>query len=283
MARKQSKKTSKQILEGVTSGKKALQNPNVVEKKNRRDLSSNTRGPKPLMEQEVYQTIDWMKQGQSTQWCTDMLKQTINQKTGRVYAPRFVENIITAANQLIEMYYRAQIYQVEQLHVTRYNQIIVDLLNKKYEFNEEMPEWLRIKLIADDLNDVLQSLKQKETLLGMHRKTFKLTINTQNNINFGQPKIKPTQPAKLNLELLSLQDQVELLQLISITSRTDDEMYGVILSKTKADNDIDQTIEVIQNNNIEFIEPYQQPIIDNSGKTLSEIQNIIQQRLLNNK
>lgn len=272
------KRTSKQILESVTSGRKTLTNPKIVIKKNRRSLE-NTKGPKPLMEKEVYQVIDWMREGKSHQWCTDQLKQTINDKTGRVYAPRFVENIITAANQLINMWYRSQIHKIENIHIARYNHIIIDKLNKKYQFSERMPEWLCIKLQVDDLLDALQAMKQKEVLLGMHRKTFKLTFNTQNNFNIASTVKKQPIPT-IDVTKLTLEEQVELMQLIEITSRSEDEVYGVRLRDKQDDKDmLEGAVEVI-NNNIKDIESFTKPTDQNTGSTLIDIKTMIQQRLL---
>jgi len=271
------KKTSKQILKSVTSNRVGLQDPKVVEKKNRRDLSK-TLGPKPNMEREVYDVIDWMREGYSNEWCTQKLRQTINDKTGRVYSPRFVENIVTASNQLINQWYRSQIYQIENVHITRYNQIVVEKLNKKYDFSENMPEWLRVKLESDDLMEALNALKQKETLLGMHRKTFKLTINTQNNINIVGPK--KVDKDKIDLTKLTLEEQIELMQLIEVSSRTEDEVFGVKLHSTDKEKDVEQEVEVIVNRNIDHIEPFSKPNPNNQGSTLDDIKTLIQQRLL---
>lgn len=280
MAKKRTK-TSKQILTSVISGRKALVDPKIVVKKNRRDLSKvKPTGNKPMMEKEVYDTIDWMREGKSHEWCTEQLRNTINPNTGRLYAPRFVENIITAANQLINLWYKSHIYKVEKLHVSRYNKIIIDKLNKKYSFNEGMPEWLMIKIQGDDLLEVLQAMKQKEMLVGMHRKSFKLTINTQNNINITSNKPKPKAAEKIDIEKLTLNEQVELLQLIALSSRDEDEMFGVKLREKSADNIEDAVVEEIVNNNIKDIEPFSIPIQDNQGSTLLDIRDKIQQRLL---
>ena len=272
------RKTSKQILKSVTSGKKALQDPKVVEKKNRRDLTKPIIGGKSNMEKEVYQVIDWMRDGLSNEWCTQKLRATINDKTGRVYSPRFVENIITAANQLINQWYRLQIHQIENIHVARYNQIVVQKLNKQYEFSENMPEWLRIKIISDDLMEALNAMRQKEVLLGMHRKSFKLTINTQNNININTPK--KIDKGQIDLTKLTLEEQVELMNLIEASSRTEDEVYGVKLNAADKDKDIEQEVEVIINRNIDQIEPFSIPNKENKGSTLDDIKSLIQQRLI---
>ena len=282
MAKKVAKKNAKQILKGVTSGKKHLQDPNVVEKKNRRDLTNIKSGVAPQMEKEVYQTIDWMREGWSTEWCTQKLRSTINAKTGRVYAPRFVENIITAANQLLNLYYRSQIYKVEKVHIARYNKIIVDKLNRDYqsEFAHLICEkpWVVEQIEQVDLMDVLQALKQKETLLGMHRKTFKLTINNQNNIYVTQKKAPPK--PKIDITKLSFDEQVELLALIEITNKTDDELHGVILATPKASDTIDIEAEIIENNNVKQIEQFTTSESIKQGSTLMDIQTLIQRRLL---
>lgn len=279
---KTGRKTSKQILKGVTSGKKHLQDPKVVEKKNRRDLSKNRFGTDPQMEREVYKAIDWMREGKNIEWCTQELRRTINAKTGRVYAPRFVENIITAANQLIEMYYRSQIYQVEKVHIARYNKMIIDKLNRNYdeEFAYLIAEkpWVVEQIEQVDLMDVLQAMKQKEMLLGMHRKTFKVTINNQNNIFVQQPKAPPK--PKLDISKLTLEEQVELLSLVQLTSRTEDEMHGVILSSPKLNDTIDIEAETIENDNVKYIEQFTKPKPSNESSTLFDIQTLIQKKLL---
>lgn len=272
------KKTSKQILKGVTSGRKTLQDPKIVEPKNRR--TKTTKGRDSLMEKEVFQAIDWMKEGISTEEITSRLRNTVNERTKRKYAPRFVENIVTAANQLLNLYYKDQIHNVEKLHIARYNQMIIDILNKDYEaafpsLAARKPWMLKEKEI-NDLFDALQAMKQKETLLGMHRKTFRLIFNTQNNITVKSTIKQPD----VDITILSLDEQVELLQIIQSASRTEEEVYGVILAQPKQEKTEDIEVELIENNNIARIEQYKKKSKNNDGSTLQDIQKVIQQRLL---
>lgn len=278
MAIRNRKKTAKQILASATDNRPFLQNPNIVDPKHRRDVY-NTAKKTPLMEKYVYMTIDWMREGKSIEWITSTLKQEKNERTERKLAPRFVENIITASNQLLTLWYHDQIYNVEKIHIARYNQIIIDKLNKKYNFNEGMPEWLCTKIICDDLMDVLQAMKQKETLLGMHRKSFKITINNQTNVVVN--KDNKVQQGKIDIHNLTFDEQVELLQLIEITNRSEDELHGVILRDKKKEIEAEEievealpanveSMEILHNNSNQH----------NTGSTLSEIEKKIQERLV---
>lgn len=269
------KKSSKQILKSATSGRKNLQDPAIVEKKNRRDLSKVT-GVAPLMEKEVYNAIDALRAGQDTDTITAALQNTINPRTKRKYAPRFVENIVTTANQLIQMWYRNQIYQIEQVHVTRYNRIIIDRLNKSYAHIEK--PWIAAKAESMHLEEILQAMKQKETLLGMHRKTFRLIFNSQ--INFYESERQKTISEKekkksINLELLSFEEKIELLELIKLSSRTDDEIHGVILREKKIEEEtIDIEAEVVEEANVAKIEQFvkEDKTAEKAGSILEEIQ-----------
>lgn len=277
MAINKRKKTAKQILANATDNRKFLQDPNVVDPQYRRDLSKVV-SKTPLMELHTYETIDWMRQGKSNEWITQHLCSIKNERTGRYLAPRFVENILTAANQLITLWYHDQIYKVEKIHIARYNQIIIDKLNKKYTFDEGMPPWLCTKIMCDDLIDCLNAMRQKEVLLGMHRKSFKLTINNQTNIVVEKTKDEP----KIDIHNLTFTEQAELLQLISLTNKSDNELHGVILKTKPIDTHQDeiQQVEVISTN-IDSIDTYKDDKIDiGRGSTLSDIEQKIQDRLL---
>jgi hypothetical protein len=275
-------KTTKQILKTSTSGRKTLQDPKIVEAKNRPVLVP-VKGKFPLMEKEVYKVIDWMKEGRSTEWCTQELRNTVNERTKRLYAVRFVENIITTANQLLNLWYKEQIYKVEQVHAVRYNSIVVDKMNKDYTSllnNENISPFVVNKIIEMDLMDALQALRQKEVLLGLHRKTFKIVFNTQNNF-IGGAVTKPKQTKQsLDLDRLTLEEQVELLDLIAISSRSEDEVYGVKLRGVDG-KIIDEAVEVeVINDNIKRIEKFVKPNRTIVAPTLIDIKQTIQQRLL---
>lgn len=276
---KKTKKTSKQILASVTDNRKHLQDPNIVDPKNRRDLSTIKRMT-PLMELHIYEAIDWMREGKSYEWITQQLLRTQNTRTKRNLAPRFVENIVTGANQLIMLWYQQQIYQVEKIHIARYNQIIIDKLNKKYTFDEGMPPWLCTKIMCDDLTDCLNAMRQKEVLLGMHRKSFKITINNQTNVTINKPKSKPE--AKVDIHNLTFTEQAELLQLIAATNKSDNELHGVILKQKVIEVDQDQFEDaVVIATNIDSIDTYKDVKKDiGRGSTLSDIEQKIQDRLL---
>lgn len=269
------KRTTKKILDNCTSGRKFLQDPKIVEKKFRRDLTKITRGREPLMEKEVYRCIDWIREGKSLEYCTELLRKTINVRTKKFYNGRFVENIVTTANQLIILWYKNQIYKVEKLHIARYNEMIVDLMNKKYPIKEEKP-WIADALEGKDLLDVLQAMKQKEILLGMHRKAFKVTINNQTNYFLENEQKKAIKKEKIDISKLTFEEQVELLDLIKLSSKTDNEVHGVMLKEKIEEveyEEVEQPKE--ESKNIEKIEQFKNNNYNNHGKTLEQIQRLI--------
>lgn len=278
------KVSSKKILKNSTSGRKHLQDPKIVEPKNRRDLTKTT-GPRPFMEQEVYFAIDCLRAGMDIETLTQLLCNKKNERTKRKYAPRFVENIITTANQLIQMWYRNQIYKVEKLHIMRYNAIIINELNKSFAHIEK--EWVAKKMESMALENVLQAMKQKETLLGMHRKTFRLIFNSQMNVFLDEangPKQAKDKKKSLNLELLSLEEKIELLHLIHKSSMTEDELSGVLLRVKEAEEDtIDVEAEIVQPANVERIEQFRKPdiVAEEKGSMLEDIQRKLIEKSLN--
>lgn len=278
------KTSSKKILKNSTSGRKHLQDPAIVEPKNRRDLNKVT-GPRPFMEQEVYFAIDCIRAGMDIQDLTDLLCNKKNERTKRKYAPRFVENIVTTANQLIQMWYRNQIYKVEKLHIVRYNTIIINELNKSFAHIEK--EWIAKKMESMALENVLQAMKQKETLLGMHRKTFRLIFNSQMNVFLDEangPKQAKDKKKSINLELLNLEEKIELLHLINKSSMTEDELSGVLLRAKEVEEDtIDVEAEVVETANIEKIENYRKPEVvqEEKGSILEDIQRKLIEKSLN--
>lgn len=278
------KRSSKQVLKNSTSGRKHLQDPSIVDPKKRRDLTQ-VKSQRPLMEKEVYKVIDWMREGRSNEWCTQALRETINERTNRVYAPRFVENIVTTAHQLIDMWYRNQIYQIEKIHICRYNKIIINRLNRNYDNYPSSKPWLATQAESADLNIALQALKQKETLLGMHRKTFRLIFNSQTNIINGKSTPKQKEP-KINLDKLTLDEQIELLQLLDKTSKSENELFGVILKENKKIvEDISTEAETVETTNINYIEqfkPRESSLSKNPPLTLEEIQRRLQQNSIKN-
>lgn len=272
------KTSSKKVLKNSTSGRKNLQDPAIVEKKNRRDLSKSTSPLVPLMEKEVYKAIDWLREGKTTDAITNELRSTINPRTKRKYASRFVENIVTTANQLIQMWYRNQIYQIQHVHTTRYNKIIISRLNKTYGHIDK--PWIAIKAESMHLDEILQALKQKEVLLGMHRKTFRLIFNSQTNFYESERQKRdleknPREKKKeINLDLLTFEEKVELLDLIRESTRTEDEIHGVILKNQITTQEvIEVEAEVVEPANVDKIERFisASKIDDQKGSILFDI------------
>lgn len=222
------------------NGKEAIQDPAVVDPKNRRTVEEidNSRNRKSLLEPLCYKVIDWIKEGMSISNCKELLSQEINPRTKKPHHIRFVNEIVETANKLIKQDFSLQRSNVTGLHIQRYDKDIKALLN--INVSNYLP-YKQDEMKTEAFMRCLDVLQQKETLLGMHRKTFKLIINNESTIIVKEKKIK------LNITKLTLQEQIELNTLLEKSRRTDDELGGVILRR-------DIEAEVVEDVEYEVVE-----------------------------
>jgi len=246
-------------------GREAIKDPKMVDPKNRptkEEIEKKGVGGKDgNMERLVYQTIDRIKSGMSIDACKEILEEEINPNTKKPYHERFVQDVTIRANTLIKQDYDIQRSEVISIHTQRYDREIESLLNyvaPSYIWEDYKRE--EAKNIA--YMNCLGVLHQKEELLGMHRKAFRLIINNEETTI-----IKNTKP-NIDLSRLTLEEKIELNQLMEKSRRTEDEIGGVILRSEQAKVIEDVEHEVVEERlNIdrmenkqpkEFIEPLPQ-------------------------
>jgi len=247
------------------SGREALKDPKVVDPKNRptkEEVEKKGVGGKDgNMERLVYQTIDRIKSGMSVDACRELICEEINPNTKKPYHERFADEVTLTANKLIKQDYDIQRSEVISIHTQRYDREIEVLLHFIPPWYIE-EDWKREEAKNIAYMNCLGVLHQKEELLGMHRKAFRLIINNEETTI-----IKNTKP-NIDLSKLTLEEKIELNQLMEKSRRTEDEIGGVILrsEQTKVIEDIQHEV-VEERLNIdrmenkqpkEFIEPLPQ-------------------------
>lgn len=230
------------------NGHSALEDPRIVDPRFRPSPSEINKigisGQTSNLEKEAYEVIDLIREGYSLEYCRGVLSKKINDKTKRPYSPRFIQTIVLKANKVIQQYHKAEQYKVHHLHINRYNAMIRRLLQKEFEINPEIP-WLARKLEIDALTEALLVMKQKEELLGIYRKSFKIEINNETNIQIvnGRSIVDG-----LDIDLLETQELIELHELITIMKTNVEEApQGVLLTAEEI------VQEQISNNPLEFL------------------------------
>jgi len=212
-------------------GREAIKDPKMVDPKNRPTKEEIEKkgqgGVAGNMERLVYRMIDQIKSGMSIDSCKTLLEDEINPNTKRVYAPRFVQDISIKANTLIKQDYELQRSEVVSIHTQRYDREIQELLTYQAPYNDRKP-WLQDEMNNAARMNCLGVLHQKEELLGMHRKSFKLIINNEDTT------VIRTTKTNIDLSKLTLEEKIELNQLMEKSRRTDDEIGGVILRSEQA-------------------------------------------------
>lgn len=225
------------------SGREAIKDPKVVDPKKRptkEEIASKKAGGKDgNMERLVYQAIDRIKSGMSIDACRELICEEINPNTKRPYHERFADEVALTANRLIKQDYDIQRSEVISIHTQRYDKEIDELLHFVAPwYIEEDYKREEAKNIA--YMNCLGVLHQKEELLGMHRKAFRLIINNEETT-----VIRNTKP-NIDLSRLTLEEKVELNQLMEKSRRTEDEIGGVILRSEQAKVIEDVEHEVVE-------------------------------------
>ena len=296
MAKKRNdgKKLPSKTIKTAVSIRKGFEDSAKIVEKDKRELpkhvtkrKGNTKKPTLLL--ETYKCIDWFNEGKERKWIYQQLLETTNPNTGRKYSQRHVENIVNTSVAILKDYYQKATYKVIEIHIARYNQMLLEKLNRNYQQDIDDGVIQRKNLhktMVNDLFAILQIMQQKEELIGIHRKRFKQILNIQNNVLL-QQKIdeQNKQDNTIDLDKLSVEQLIELNQLYNAAEINEDELYNIQQTTTVS---LLQSVDEQQNvkdveyedvTNIDSIEQYS----SNStvqGATLQQIQDKINNKLL---
>lgn len=141
-------------------------------------------------------------------------------------------NIITSTTALDQIIYTATVdikfdyakdrQSIVALHLARYNENISALFNAHIDTAVENSKEVERKM--NGLYLLMDTMIGKERVLGIHKKSFKLQINNEVEVEKQRKERE-----QLNIDNLTFQEQLELLELIEIAKLTDFEMVSVKL------------------------------------------------------
>lgn len=132
--------------------------------------------------------------------------------------PNYLDHIYDAAHKNLTRDLKEERESVIRLHINRYNADVERLYNVDIS-NVNRFKGIEIKTQA--YLDLLDVLKQKEKLLGFHRREMKIKIN--NTIN---ASIKKTgELGSFNLSELTMEEKIELIRLIDKAKLSDEDLF----------------------------------------------------------
>lgn len=145
--------------------------------------------------------------------------------------------IVSDALKRLRAEYSKERGDVIVLHVARYNKTIDYLRSIDIFLDQDSEKYIERK--TRYLHLLLDTLYAKEKILGIHKKSFRLEIN--NELDIERERVKNNDVLKtLNLDLLTFEEQVELLELINKTKVGDSELMGVI----EVDRSEEKTVDI---------------------------------------
>lgn len=266
------------------SGRKAIADPKVVDPKNRPTKEDREKHKPPRdsqMETIVYEMIDLIKSGVSLDGCKSIFMERINPNTHRLFHERFLQDCVLRANKLIKQVYEINKTDLIGVHIQRYDQEVNRLLNiptpREEEYENIKHYWADFNRKCLSMSQCLDALQQKEKLLGIHTKSFKLIINNEEETIVREKKLK------IDITLLTLEEKIELNSLLEKSRRTDDEIGGVIL-REKRDSVVEDVEheEISDRLNVDRMENKQPLVIvepNPEGLMLESIQDKMHKRL----
>lgn len=140
-------------------------------------------------------------------------------------APHTILELLTKAKLSISRDFTKDKDYIVGQHVKRYDTDIQRLLH--YTPRTLNPQ-KAVELKTNAYLRMIETMGQKEKLLGYHAKNFNIKINNETIVTVKEKK------KKWNLEKLSLEEKIELLRLISKAKRSDSEVYGIVLQGEQA-------------------------------------------------
>lgn len=146
---------------------------------------------------KVSEAVSLMKQRQSSNQISKHLSTQYNLKR------EVVERIMSDANTLIRKEFEQEKSLLLDLHLLRYEEIFLENLNLNVD---EIPAGYRKAMKCESLITAMDTLFQKERLLGVHTKTFKLRANSS---------VLERKDTEFDMTILSKGERLEVFELLS--------------------------------------------------------------------
>lgn len=213
--------------------------------------------------------IEQMKQGLSDEEIVDELKKTKTTDSALKY--------LSAARQVLKAEHSKKRKLVVATHLRRYDR---DITRLRYFEPQTDSYSIYIERKTNALWKMMDTMHQKEKLLGMHSKSFKIAINNTTNVNVKEVK------SNFNLNALTIEEKIDFLNLIDKCKTgniiiTDEKGDKKLIENNKEDNIEDAEYEIVEDN-INFIKVVEnkkeEPIKEKS--VLTSIEDKIKKALL---
>lgn len=227
-----------------------------------------------LYQEAIRVTSAWMRAGYSEQKVNELI-QTHYER----FSPPNIQFVMHEASQSIANQYARDRKSVIALHLKRYNQEIILIQDffrdKEYE---SIPTKFRLKVMLGKLSSWLQVLNAKEKVLQLHSKDTQVKIYNKFNAKVKERK------NMFDLSSLTLEEKIEFLNLVQKSSRSQNDLLGIIASEEKV-KQITEDIEheVVDQPNIDLIKQTNLPVkpkAQRPNETLDDITNKLKQALL---
>lgn len=175
----------------------------------------------------IYRILDWYKEGLFRASIVEMLR-------AEEFSDSVIDEYLTECSSIIYEQFSTKSSNIVSLHLKRYDKEINTLLKRNYD---RLPLKIRYKVKGAAFLNALETLHQKEKLLNLHNKQTLIRFNQRNNINE-----TPEKPNRFDLTQLTLEERIDLLNLISKASPKNNINSGVILREKVIESE--ETVDI---------------------------------------
>ena len=222
---------------------------------------------KQRFEKEVVEAIELMKQKKSSKEITQHFMLKYNLSIDRVHV------IMVDANLTLRKEFEIEKSFLLDIHLLRYEEIFLENLHVDLS---EVPVGYRKAIQCEHYISAMETLFQKEKLLGVHTKNFKLQVN-----NFS------IQEANLEYDLTKLTsgERLEIFSLLEIAKKTEKFNKPFLQNNNPLDINITASVDVVNDipvkkaTQTDIIKDQENLIVESTGKTLFEVEEVIQNTL----
>ena len=223
----------------------------------------------PLYQERVQEAVSLLKQKNSSE--------SVRENLQKKYRLNIVQSglIVTDANNLIRKDFEIEKSFLLDIHMIRYEEIYDDNINP--DLSRVQPSYQKAVLCEHRLT-AMDTLFQKEKLLGIHTKNFKQKINS-NKVSFKKD-------IEFDITKLRFNERMELLSLLNKAKPEEQLVRGVVAnndplntSDSKKENIIIIDNPIQQSKQTDMIGEAESLKLKSTGKNLFEVQEVMKKTL----
>lgn len=228
----------------------------------------------------ISKAVEMMKQGHNAQY----IKKQLHEISLNKFTVEEITNCISEAAAIVTQSYFNTGKDIRLLHLKRYNKEINRLLNVSELDESDIGKTITYKQFLSSRNrkikafdKALDSMNQLETLLGLSSITNTVDVNSEVTINVNEVNSK-----KYDFSKLTLEEKVELLELMQKAKLGRSEPGGVLETNIEQENIIEDIDSEIVPANVELIKqvaPTPSPEYKSQEKTSVDVLQKLKERL----